>query len=450
MVKEDFGHSHIWRVAYPLVIGGIAQVIINGTDAAFLGRLSETALGASAIGGLYYVTFFMLGLGFSVGTQILVAKCEGEENVSKVRLVMQQSLFFLCGLAVLLFLLLRYLSPRLLSYFVSSPDILSSSIQFITYRAAGIFPGFAILWVRAFYSGTANTRIISVTTLLTALLNVLFNYLLVFGNLGWPGMGIAGSGLASTLAETLTAVFALLWLAFEKKSAAYRLMERMRFHTETFWELLRLSSPLMLQIYMSLCSWFAFFLIIEKTGSRNLAISNLVRNVYMVLMIPLMGFSNATNTLVSNLMGQMRYREIFGLIGRIALQSAGATLALLFINMLVPRMMLGIFTNDDSLVSDSLASIWVISGSCLLFSGVYILLSAVSGAGDTFQSLVIETFTLVFYLLYVYWLAVKMQLSIEWIWSSEYVYFVILGICCTWYLRSKIRKISLLGNEHQH
>jgi Na+-driven multidrug efflux pump len=98
--KEDFGHAHIWRVAYPLVLGGVAQVVINGTDTAFLGRIGEIAMGAAAIAGLYYVTFFMLGLGFGIGTQILVARHEGENNPNEVRNTMQQSLFFLGALAL--------------------------------------------------------------------------------------------------------------------------------------------------------------------------------------------------------------------------------------------------------------------------------------------------------------------------------------------------------------
>lgn len=450
MEKEDFGHAHIWRVAYPLVLGGVAQVVINGTDTAFLGRIGEIAMGAAAIAGLYYVTFFMLGLGFGIGTQILVARHEGENNPNEVRNTMQQSLFFLGALALLLFVLMQVFSPWLLRYFVASDAIRDSCISFITYRSWGIFPGFAILWVRSFYAGTANTRIISVTTLLTALLNMLFNYLLVFGKGGFPAMGISGSGLASTLAETFTACFALLWLASDNKSAKYELLKKMRLDSGAFRKLIELSSPLMLQIFISLCSWFAFFLIIEKTGAHNLAISNLVRNVYMVLMIPLLGFSNATNTLVSNLIGRKESERVFELLKRICLQSSLCTLVIVLFTLTFPRLVMSVFTNDEILISHTLSSLQVISGSCLLFSIVNILLSAISGAGFTIASLIIETLTLIIYLLYVYWLSVRLHLRIEWIWSSEYVYFIMLGCCSLWFLKLRLQRKLALSDERNH
>jgi len=82
-MENSFSYKQIWKISYPLILGGVAQTIINISDTIFLGRLNEIALGASAIAGLYYVTFFMLGVGFSIGTQIIIARINGEKNMLK-------------------------------------------------------------------------------------------------------------------------------------------------------------------------------------------------------------------------------------------------------------------------------------------------------------------------------------------------------------------------------
>ena len=91
-------YKEIWKVALPLVIGGMAQAVINVTDSAFLGRVSEVAMGASAIGGLFFITLLMLGMGFGVGAQIMIARLEGERKQDEVGNTTHQLLYFLIAL----------------------------------------------------------------------------------------------------------------------------------------------------------------------------------------------------------------------------------------------------------------------------------------------------------------------------------------------------------------
>ncbi|MBU1370212.1 MAG: MATE family efflux transporter, partial [Bacteroidetes bacterium] len=73
-------YKRIWSIAYPIILGSVAQNFINVTDTAFLGRVGEIALGASAIGGMFYLIFIMLGLGFGTGAQIIISRRFGEGN----------------------------------------------------------------------------------------------------------------------------------------------------------------------------------------------------------------------------------------------------------------------------------------------------------------------------------------------------------------------------------
>ena len=79
-MHTKYTNGEIWKVAYPILISLIMEQLIGMTDTAFMGRVGEVELGASAIAGVYYLAIFMLGFGFSIGSQILIARRNGEGN----------------------------------------------------------------------------------------------------------------------------------------------------------------------------------------------------------------------------------------------------------------------------------------------------------------------------------------------------------------------------------
>lgn len=405
-----------------------------------MGRVSEVAIGASALAGIFYVTVFILGFGFSIGTQIIIARLEGEKKSKTIGPVFMQSLVFLLILALVLFLFLKYVSPAILHRFISSEAIYKESIIYIQYRSWGILPGFITLVFRAFFVGIANTKVVTYITIVSALSNLVLNYIFVFGHYGATAMGIGGTALASSLSEIIALFFAIAYTFYAVEIKRYNLFSMGKRETKVMKSILPIAIPIMFQIFISLCSWFIFFAIIEQTGSRALAISNLVRNVYMILMIPLLGFSAATNTLVSNIIGQNRTREVFSLVKKIILLSFFCTLILVIVNLLKPDLILSVFTNDILLIQDTLPLLYIISGSILCFSIATIFLSAVSGRGDTKASLIIESVTIAFYLFATYIFAVKLHLKLELIWCVEYVYFLIMGSLSYTYLKRRVRK----------
>ena len=448
-IKATFMHQpitykSIWNVSYPIILGGIAQTVVNVTDTAFLGRVSEVALGASAIAGLFYVTVFMLGLGFSIGTQIIVARYDGEKNYKEIVKVLDHSFYFMVPLAIVLFLFLKSFSPWILSYFVKSPEVLQSSIIYIDNRSWGILFAFAGLCIRSFYIGIANTRIVIYSTLISAVSNFILNYILVFGKFGFTPMGIAGSAMASSISEVISLLFVVSYTYFTMDFEKYNLFRFAKFNAERIRSIFTVAAPSMFQTFIAVWSWFVFFLIVEKMGERPLAISNLIRNMYMILMIPLMGFSSATNTLVSNLIGQGRQREVFEMIKKIALLCFGCTLFITLLNLINPRIALSVFTNDEGLIEATLGSFYIICGSLMMYSVTSILLSSVSGSGNTLASLVIEVITILFYLAATWFVAQVMHLRIELVWCVEYVYFAFMGILAVWYLK---RNLVYKNNE---
>ena len=123
-----YSNKNIWEVSYPILLGLLAQNIINVIDTAFLGRVSELALGASALGGLLYICILTIAFGFSVGSQILIARRNGEGRYSDIGVIVQQGALFMFALAIILFFMSRYFAPRLINMLISIKPHMNSSI----------------------------------------------------------------------------------------------------------------------------------------------------------------------------------------------------------------------------------------------------------------------------------------------------------------------------------
>ena len=125
------------------------EQLINITDAVFLGHVGEVELGASALAGIYYLATYMLGFGFSIGLQVMIARRNGEQNYAETGRTFFQGLFFLSGLALSLCLLIQGLSPFLLKQLITSPEIYQAVTDYLDWRSFGLLFSFPFRALRA-------------------------------------------------------------------------------------------------------------------------------------------------------------------------------------------------------------------------------------------------------------------------------------------------------------
>lgn len=137
-----YTNKQIWSVSYPILLSLLAQNVINVTDTAFLGHVSEVALGASAMGGLFYICVFTIAFGFSTGSQIVIARRNGEGRYSDVGPVMIQGVMFLFVMALLLFGFTKAFGGNIMRLLVSSESIYEGTMEFLDWRIYGFFFSF--------------------------------------------------------------------------------------------------------------------------------------------------------------------------------------------------------------------------------------------------------------------------------------------------------------------
>jgi putative MATE family efflux protein len=428
-------YNDVWQISYPIILSLVAQNVVNVTDTAFLGRVGEVELGASAIGGLFYIAIFMLGFGFGSGAQILIARRSGEKNFAEIGRIFNNSLYFLAALALTLFLFIYFLSPMMLKPFIASSAVYKASIIFLRFRIFGIFLSFTNVAFRAFYVGIGRTRHLSYSAAIMAVVNVILGYLLIFGNFGFPKMGIAGAALASVISEGCSTVYFMVVTFRRPKLSIYGLFSQIGVDLAIVKKTLNISVFMMMQNFFSMGSWLVFFIIIEKMGERPLAVSNIIRSVYILLMVPVWAFSSATNTLVSNALGRGHPHDVIPVTRKVITLSVASILPVITFALFFPRIILAIYTSDVSLAEATVPSLYTITGALFLFSFMNIMFSAVAGTANTHISMFIELFTITVYLIATWMIGVVFRQQIAVVWTCEYIYFAVLGTLSFLYLR---------------
>lgn len=436
MAAAENTYKSIWRISTPIIIGLVAQNLMVVIDTAFLGRLGEVTLGASAIGGVFFLCLVMLGAGFAIGLQIIIGRRNGEGNIHSIGTVFDHALYFVAALALFLMLMVTHAAPSILGFFLKSEAVLAESLIYLDYRRFGFLFGFLVLCFNSFYTGITRTRILIVSTSLMAAVNILLDYLLIFGNFGFPAMGIAGAALATNIAEVTVFVFYVLWSYKSLTVKNYRLFRFDKPTVSQYASLLKISVPVMFQYFFSFSAWFAFFLIIEQIGETVLAASNITRSVYMLLMIPVWGLSSATNALVSNIIGQGRIDDVIPLVKKVILTGLLISAVIVQLTLFFPDVIASFFTEEPHLVEATVPLLRIISIALLAFSAGMILFSAVSGTGKTTVALVIELLSISFYLMTAFAMVTWTEATAAMVWFVEVIYFTMLGLGSLAYLYS--------------
>ena len=344
-----YTNKKILKITFPVLVCLLMEQLIGLTDTAYLGRVGEAELGASALAGIFYLMIFMLGFGFSIGAQILIARRNGAKEYSQIGPLFMQSTAFLLLMALVLFILSKVFAARIMGALIEAPDVREAAVRYLDYRVYGFFFAYVGSMFRAFYVGTTRTRILTINSIVMVLTNVVLNYLLIFGKFGFPEMGIAGAAIASSISEGVSALFYILYTRYRTDWRRYK-FRFTGFDFSLLKQILSLSVWVMIQQGVAFLAWFLFFLCIEHLGKRDLAATNIVRAVSSLIFMFINAFASTTSSLVSNLIGAGYTEQIMPLCRKMIRLCFCFVLPLCILAAAIPYWTLRIYTDDVSLI----------------------------------------------------------------------------------------------------
>lgn len=435
-LRLDTGYRQILKMALPISLAMLVPQINFITNNIFLGGLGERELASAGITGVFYLIFAVIGNGLNNGLQSLIARRAGQNLPKEIGRLFYNGVWVALGIAALGILVTYLFAPMVLRATIHDPQTADQVINFLLIRIWGL--PFLYLYVmrNALLVGTNQTKFLVWGTLSEATVNIVLDYGLIYGHLGLPQIGFNGAAYASIIAEAtgLIVIYAVIRLKGIDK--AFSFFEQTKIDVTITKLILIQSAPLIVQYGISIMSWEYFYILIEHHGSRALAISNTMRNIFGLFGIFCWAFASTTNTMVSNIIGQGRTEEVMPLIRRIVKLSLGISAITFVVLNVVPEIFLSFYGQGEEFISEAIPVVRIVSLALMMMSIGTIWLNAVTGTGNSQVNLLIEFITITIYSIYVYVVLEYLNLSIAWGWVSEWVYWISMFSMAFVYMKS--------------
>lgn len=418
-----------------MMVTGFIQSIVLLTDAAMIARHSTEAFAAVGNAGLAYVTLFMCLAGMADGAQIITARRIGQNKPQLIGQVFGSTIWIMSLLAICLFGVLYFLLPDWIASYSEQKQIARLQGIYLEQRSFALFFAMISLSIQAFFLAEGKSWVVLVTAVLTASSNALLDYLLIFGEFGFPQMGIKGAALASTIADGIGMVSMIAFLLFSSEQKKYKLLAYFKIDFVSIKELLKVGSPLLLQGFSALATWTLFFTWLEQKGTFDLTVSQNIRSIYFLAFVPIWGFAGTTKTYISQYMGANKLDQIPIIQRKIQLLTVVFMLCTFHGALLYPEVLIRMVNPAEAYVDKSAAILKLIAVSILLFGFISVYFQTIHGSGNTVHSMLIEIFTVGVYSIFCYLFIKVWAFDVYWIWTVEYIYFGVLGSVSIAYLR---------------
>ena len=440
-LPESYSFKSIWRITLPILVALVMEEVLGITDTAFLGRVGEIELGASAIAGVYFTILYMLGFGFSIGVQIIIGRrngesCESGTGFDAIGRVFWQGVWFLAALAALTMLLSYFLSPPLLRGLLRSERIFGAAVIYVNWRIPGLLFAFMTALFRAFYVGICETKSLTWNSIVLVASNIFLDWVLIFGHLGAPAMGIKGAALASTISEGISFFFFMIW-AFFTADKKYGLQKMIKPVWKELKSIFSTATWVMLEYVLNISVWLLFFLFIEHLGEEQLAIANIVRSISEVPFVFSAAFASTAATLVSNIIGEGHPEGVIPVIRRVLMLCTLTMLPVLAFFAIFPHWIISLFTDIPSLIEGSVHTLWVMCAASLLTLPWNVYLQSVAGTGNTRVCLRCDAVALCIYAVYCSVIIGMLKSDIALCWTADGVYALCIWIQCVVYIHRK-------------
>jgi len=424
------------RRAYPVSLGMLSFTLLSVVDTAMLGRLGAGPLAAAGISSTAYFAIVFSLAGIGIGVQTLVSRRFGECKPLQCGEVLGAGLLLTLVAGVPLVIVAPRLAHLISPVFSNDLAIVHMGETYLRYRFLGsLF--FLVNWAyRGFYNGMGDTKKQLIYAVLITGANIVLDYFLIFGHAGFPRMEIQGAAIASSIALGIGTVYLLAASLRSHYRARYRLYRHLAGVIHVIGPILRLSTPVMAQRFLSETSFFIFFMIISRIGILELAATNVMLSIYHLTFMPALGIAVAAATFVGQGLGanNPEQAERYAWEGAKMAAYLMGGLGLLFI--VIPHAVFSIYTSDPQVIAVGRLPL-VLLGLTQAFGGVAIVLSNVlQGAGNTRFVMLAELLVCGgIYLPAAYLIGLRFGGGIVGAWTGEYVYWIFLTLLVTWKFR---------------
>jgi multidrug resistance protein, MATE family len=305
--KQHFKNT--LKLAYPVVIGQLGHVMLGVVDSFMLGKLGAVPLAASAIGNSLFFLIFIIGLGISFAISPIVAISLGAKRESDFKKILEQS--FILNIAVgIVLTIIVFFSADIIKYLNQPKEVAYQAEIFLKIIGLSIIPLMIFQTFKQFLEGLSVMYPGMVISILANVVNYAGNWLLIFGNLGFPKLGLSGSAISTLLTRIAMAIIILLYVISAKRFKKYSLSLSMKkIDLGIIRKLLNLGFPSGVQYFFEMASFTFSAIMIGWLGTKALAAHQIAINLASITYMAATGISAAAAIRVGNAVGSNNINE---------------------------------------------------------------------------------------------------------------------------------------------
>ena len=360
----------IIKLGFPLFAGNFSFYLLQLADTIMVGHLGTSNLAAIAMAGLFTGILFTFVWPVLIGTQAIASRRYGKQQVQEeqVQLASDTGQSLDNGLIVGIFMgflgiIFSFSANPVLGVLIKDPELLPLSLEYISVLR-WVLPFYGIMMsLTGFLGGINRTKIIMISNIGGSLLNILFNYIFIFGKLGLPSFGIKGAAVGTVLAGFFQFIFLLGIIRFEKRLSIYNTLKFKHLDLSVMRNMFKIFLPVAIQNILALAVFLVYESIIGTIGTVYLAATHVIFSLFRINKTLVGGFAQGSAILVGNALGaeqkDLAVKIVYGC------QAIAGVLgfSIVLVVLLIPELVMGLFIQDPQTIA--------IGVKALYFFGVF-------------------------------------------------------------------------------
>jgi len=299
-----------WKLAAPVMLGMLGHTFVSFVDNIMVGQIGTAELAAVSLGNSFMFIAMSVGIGFSTAITPLIAEADSADNFKQAKSTFKHGLFLCTVLGIILFLGVFFAKP--LMYLMQQPEeVVALAIPYLDLVAFSLIPLVVFQALKQFSDGMSMTRYPMYATLIANIVNIVLNYLLIFGKFGFPALGIVGAAFGTVISRFI--MLAYLWWLLAKKERTKALVTNIKFfilEKLMLQKFINLGAPSAMQMLFEVAIFTAAIWLSGLLGKNAQAANQIALNLSSMTFMVAMGLSVASMIRVGNQKGLQKFKEL--------------------------------------------------------------------------------------------------------------------------------------------
>ena len=292
------------------MLGMLGHTFVSFVDNIMVGQLGTAELAAVSLGNSFMFIAMSIGIGFSTAITPLIAEADASNNFKQAKSTYKHGLFLCTTLGILLFLLVFFSKP--LMYLMQQPEeVVVLAIPYLNLVAFSLIPLVIFEAIKQFTDGMSMTKYPMYATLIANIINVVLNYLLIFGKFGFPEMGMVGAAYGTLVSRIIMVIY--LWTLLRYKERSRKIVRNIKLFTLDFSmikKIVNIGSLSAMQMFFEVAIFTSAIWLSGLLGKNSQAANQIALNLSSMTFMVAMGLSVASMIRVGNQKGLQNYKEL--------------------------------------------------------------------------------------------------------------------------------------------